>query len=245
MKYLKLFENFDSFYESEVDFIINSLINIEDEYNLTKIEEKDPRLGHSYNLKIDENSYYYRYYDHDELIFKIDFYFKLNDNNKSKNNSAEESLEESYPGLVDYLTSFKRYTSKKLELGNEVQSYIMFFKALSWFSDDPVTFCNIKISFNIKNKDESDIDIEKKIDNYIKNSLEEKLKYKNISHRDVLDCIKSNGFIYSNIVKKLPNNNPEEPLKPVDIDNDGLISVDYKGKIYEVDLKDVKKIDID
>ena len=60
---------------------------------------------------------------------------------------------------------------------------------------------------------------------------------------DIIKCIKDNGSIYATIVHNFPNNDPKEPLRPVDIDEDGLITVDYDGEQYEVDLRDVEKIE--
>ena len=64
-----------------------------------------------------------------------------------------------------------------------------------------------------------------------------------ITIEDIIKCIKDNGSIYATIVHNFPNNDPKEPLRPVDIDEDGLITVDYDGKEYEVDLRDVEKIE--
>jgi len=60
---------------------------------------------------------------------------------------------------------------------------------------------------------------------------------------DIIKCIKNNGVIYTSIVKDYPDNNPEEPINPVSIDDDGLITVDIDGSEYNVDIKDVEKID--
>jgi hypothetical protein len=60
---------------------------------------------------------------------------------------------------------------------------------------------------------------------------------------DIIKCIKDNGSIYATIVHNFPNNDPKEPLRPVDIDEDGLITVEYDGNQYEVDLRDVEKIE--
>jgi hypothetical protein len=64
-----------------------------------------------------------------------------------------------------------------------------------------------------------------------------------ITIEDIIKCIRDNGSIYATIVHNFPNNDPKEPLRPVDIDEDGLITVDYDGKEYEVDLRDVEKIE--
>ena len=71
----------------------------------------------------------------------------------------------------------------------------------------------------------------------------EDFKVKNITQEDIIKCIKKSGFIYATIVKEFPDNNPKDPLKPVSIDEDGLITVEYDGKEYEVELKDVEKIE--
>lgn len=64
-----------------------------------------------------------------------------------------------------------------------------------------------------------------------------------ISIDDIIKCIKNNGVIYTSIIKDYPDNDPEEPLNPVSIDDDGLITVDIDGSEYNVDIKDVEKID--
>lgn len=64
-----------------------------------------------------------------------------------------------------------------------------------------------------------------------------------ITIEDIIKCIRDNGSIYATIVHNFPNNDPKEPLRPVDVDEDGLITVDYDGEQYEVDLRDVEKIE--
>lgn len=72
----------------------------------------------------------------------------------------------------------------------------------------------------------------------------EKFKFKNFTVEDIINCIKDGGFIYATIIKNLPGNNPNNPLNPVSIDNDGLITVEVDGSEYEVDLEDVDKIEL-
>jgi hypothetical protein len=60
---------------------------------------------------------------------------------------------------------------------------------------------------------------------------------------DTINCIKKRGVIYSTIVKEYPDNKPKDPITPVDIDKDGLITVDIDNKEYYVDLDDVEKIE--
>jgi hypothetical protein len=64
-----------------------------------------------------------------------------------------------------------------------------------------------------------------------------------ITQADIIKCIKDNGVLYTTIVHDFPDNNPEEPLKPVDVDEDGLVTVEYDGKEYTVDLNDIEKIE--
>ena len=64
-----------------------------------------------------------------------------------------------------------------------------------------------------------------------------------ISNQDILDCIKEGGVIYADIILDFPDNDPSQPLNPVSIDEDGLITVKYLVDIYNVKLKDVKKIE--
>lgn len=59
------------------------------------------------------------------------------------------------------------------------------------------------------------------------------------------DIVKANiddEDIKATIVEEIPENDPKEPLEIKDVDEDGLITVDYKGKIGYVKLTDVKKI---
>lgn len=64
-----------------------------------------------------------------------------------------------------------------------------------------------------------------------------------ISVDDIIDCIKKDGLIYTNIIKNLPNHDKEEGINPIDVDNDGLITISFDGKEYEVELKNVKRIE--
>lgn len=73
--------------------------------------------------------------------------------------------------------------------------------------------------------------------------LFEDFKVNNITIDDVIECIKKGGVIYATIVKDLPDNDPKEPLKVVDIDDDGLVTVEYDGSEYTVDLNDIEKIE--
>lgn len=71
----------------------------------------------------------------------------------------------------------------------------------------------------------------------------EDFKVNNFTIDDIIKCIKSGGVIYATIVKNLKNNDPKEPLTVVSVDDDGLITVEYDGSEYEIELKDVEKIE--
>ena len=59
---------------------------------------------------------------------------------------------------------------------------------------------------------------------------------------DIINCIQKRGLIYTTIVHDLPDNDPKVGLTPIDIDDDGLITVEFDGNEYTVDLNDVEKI---
>lgn len=65
-----------------------------------------------------------------------------------------------------------------------------------------------------------------------------------ITQEDIIKCIKNRGLIFATIVHNFPDNDPEKGLSPVDIDEDGLITVEFDGKEYTVDLNDVEKIEL-
>ena len=79
----------------------------------------------------------------------------------------------------------------------------------------------------------------KLFEEFKKNNLEGTL----ITQDDIINCIKNRGLIYATIVKDFPENDPKEGLNPVDIDEDGLITVEIDNRAYYVDLNDVEKIE--
>jgi hypothetical protein len=79
----------------------------------------------------------------------------------------------------------------------------------------------------------------KLFEDFKKNNLEGNL----ITIDDVLSCAKEGGVIYATIIKDLPDNDPEEPLRVVDVDEDGLITIEFDGSEYSVWLKNIEKIE--
>ena len=65
-----------------------------------------------------------------------------------------------------------------------------------------------------------------------------------LKQEDIIKCIEKGGIMYATIVQEIPDNDPKEPLKAVDIDEDGLITVEQNNKIGYVKLEDVEKIEI-
>jgi hypothetical protein len=59
---------------------------------------------------------------------------------------------------------------------------------------------------------------------------------------DVVKC-KSGGVIYATTVKEFADNDPKAALKPVNVDDDGEVTVEFDGKEYEVNLKNIESID--
>lgn len=65
-----------------------------------------------------------------------------------------------------------------------------------------------------------------------------------LKQEDIIKCIEKGGIMYATIVQEIPDNDPKEPLKAVDIDEDGLITVEQDNKIGYVKLEDVEKIEL-
>ena len=65
-----------------------------------------------------------------------------------------------------------------------------------------------------------------------------------ITQDDIINCIKKGGLVFATIVHDFPDNDPEVGMKPVDIDEDGLITVEVDSKEYNIDLKDIEKIEM-
>jgi len=60
---------------------------------------------------------------------------------------------------------------------------------------------------------------------------------------DMINCIKSEGVVYATAIKDLPNISGEEPLRPVSVDDDGLVTIEYDGNEYGIELSNIKKIE--
>lgn len=65
-----------------------------------------------------------------------------------------------------------------------------------------------------------------------------------LKQEDIIKCIEKGGILYATIVQEIPENDPKEPLKAIDIDEDGLITVEQNNKIGYVKIEDVEKIEL-
>lgn len=63
------------------------------------------------------------------------------------------------------------------------------------------------------------------------------------SIEEIRKCIIEGGVIYATIINTYPDNEPEDPLEPLSIDDDGDITVNIDGSEHIVKLKNVEKID--
>lgn len=72
-----------------------------------------------------------------------------------------------------------------------------------------------------------------------KNNLDDSL----ITKDDIRKCIQSGGVIYATIIKEFADNDPKKALRPVSIDDDGLVTVEYDNDEYEVSLKNINSIE--
>lgn len=64
-----------------------------------------------------------------------------------------------------------------------------------------------------------------------------------ITLNDIIKCIKGEGVVYATAIKDLPGIKEEEPLRPVSVDEDGLVTIEYDGNEYGIDLHNIKKIE--
>lgn len=69
-------------------------------------------------------------------------------------------------------------------------------------------------------------------------------KIKNITKEDIIECIKKGGKVFATIIKNFPDNDPESPLEPLSIDDDGLITISFDGNIYETGIENIDRIEL-
>ena len=64
-----------------------------------------------------------------------------------------------------------------------------------------------------------------------------------IKKLNILKCIQDGGSIYSTAIIDYPKNDPKIPLKPVSMEDDGLVTVDIDGNLYDIRIEDVDRIE--
>jgi hypothetical protein len=80
----------------------------------------------------------------------------------------------------------------------------------------------------------------KLFEDFKKNNIEGTL----LTPEDIIKCIEKDGVLFATIVQEMPDNDPKIELKAIDIDEDGLITVEQNNKIGYVKIEDVEKIEI-
>lgn len=73
--------------------------------------------------------------------------------------------------------------------------------------------------------------------------LFEDFKMNYISIDDIVSCIKNGGSLYAERVIDFPEHEPETPLFPLSVDEEGLTTVELDGNHYEVQLKNITKLE--
>lgn len=226
MKWIKTFESFDEDSLIDIENIESAFLSLKDELDLVKMSYDQfydcivkPRSLNSYDGF--DDSYMIEYSKgKGYLRVQVTLFIKSNRDFYKKNKEVSENLKNEYPNLLLQIKDFIFIVEESENLSH----YLL--TTLREGSD--FYYYHINISFYSKKS-------------YIRN---ESIKLKNITSEDVIKTIKGGGRVFATIIKDFPNNDPKEPLTPVSIDDDGLVTVEYDGKEYEVDLEDIEKIDI-
>lgn len=69
------------------------------------------------------------------------------------------------------------------------------------------------------------------------------LKYfEAVTQEDVIECIEDGNLLYVKAIPDLADHNPEKPVRPVSITDDGIVSVEIDGEYHDVFLRNIPKI---
>jgi hypothetical protein len=72
------------------------------------------------------------------------------------------------------------------------------------------------------------------------------LKYfETVSLDDIIECIDDGNVLYIKAIPKLPEHNPDTPVRPVSITDDGVITIEIDGEYHDALHRNVSKIDRD
>lgn len=265
--------NIDDHKEIDPEIFLDYFHDIKDEYNLIELS-KDIFKNGSFSVNNDNfkrNGYFYSYrepYDKNSKYYNDregNFMLTIITESTIKRNSAgfyshytndEQTfnlLDMDYPNLRNDIKIYEDNIKKYHKLNKQVCTSTV---RSSTRPGSDISLIETVITFYIYTDETDNARTLKmlksmKWDDNMKSkfkeigyNLDEKIKVNNISQEDVINCIKRGGYIYATIIKELPKNDPKRPLKPLSIDNDGLITIDYDGKEYEIDIRNVETIDI-
>ncbi len=62
------------------------------------------------------------------------------------------------------------------------------------------------------------------------------------SVEDIIEAIKNGDWIRVKNIKNFPEHNEEDLVEPINVDNDGLVTVSTENGDYEVDLDNIIEI---
>jgi len=268
MKFIKTFENFNE--DSDEDLFINYLQYVTDDHDLFEI--KDSRFLRQGYLFITSDNFQEGYFYRSRV--PIDRESKYNTTNRSSfyvtiikksyedypdamsSDKGEYFFKTEYPKLYSDLENYKAQMRK---LHNRNQFEFRDYMTTYLISGREFKFYQIEIEFELRRlkvEETPDYQVKRMLKQLTFNDeekiklkeigydLDESIKIKNITHDDVIKTIKGGGKVFVTIIKNFPNNDPEEALTPISIDDDGLVTVEWEGKEYEVDLDNIEKIDI-
>lgn len=64
-----------------------------------------------------------------------------------------------------------------------------------------------------------------------------------ITQDDIIECIKEKKMIYTKSISDYPEHESDQPVLPVDIDNNNDVTLDIDGNYYYTKLNYIYKID--
>ena len=267
MKFIKTFENFNE--DSDEDLFINYLQDLTDDNNLFEIKDSRFLRGGYLFINSDnfEEGYFYRsvggdkdssHYSDRRSKFYVTIIKRSHGNypEAMSSDKGEYFLKTEYPKLYSDLENYKAQIRKlhkrnEFEYDDYMTTYLIKGRDLSFYQ--------IELKFELRRlryeqnpdyrvksmlKQLKFSDEEKSKLKKMGYDLDESVKIKNITDEDVIRAIKGGGKVFATIIKNFPGNNPKDALTPVSIDDDGLVTVEWEGKEYEIELRNIEKIDI-
>jgi hypothetical protein len=182
----------DDFIE-EIDYLENSFIDIEDEFNLNQIEFNDERIKKPYNFTLYENAYYTSYYkdSYGDLCFNIKIFLVIEDIQQDELWSPKNKINEKYEGFVNSIENFNNQSKFILEsMDNQVKTEISygFQRALTndTYPRTTGSIATISLFYTIKTNESIRIEKNKSVERMIKSvggwSKEDLKKFKDLGY---------------------------------------------------------------